>query len=313
MFTIIFVAKCLKGFGWNNVGPASQTVAQHYFIIYPMYRVIRRRKRHPYGSQSKHGTITQFSFIVGPASNTTDLHWPSNGLRRWPNIEPVLVRYIVLHECCSANTKHCITFVQRRPSVFAVGPPLYKCYTNVLYLLSWPAPAMVVEGIGLHVEDTLVSLVLSIIISWTFRILANEENQYTVMFTKYLAIFLSNALKQTKAGPRSSGTPFLVSHKLIHQFPACWCQTPPHLNIYPFPFKGAGVWDTSLAPLETHSRQWTVTGWTITRHIAPCGDRSKIFEMQIFKIDHSEHLKVETAHRQCDSHFSNMHSFFGKE
>ena len=29
----------------------------------------------------------------------------------------------------------CITFVQRRPNVFHVGPTLYKCYTNVLYLL----------------------------------------------------------------------------------------------------------------------------------------------------------------------------------
>ena len=27
IFTIIFVVKSLKGFGWNNVGPASQTVA----------------------------------------------------------------------------------------------------------------------------------------------------------------------------------------------------------------------------------------------------------------------------------------------
>ena len=27
--TIIFVVKSFKGFGWNNVGPASQTVAQH--------------------------------------------------------------------------------------------------------------------------------------------------------------------------------------------------------------------------------------------------------------------------------------------
>ena len=39
--------------------------------------------------------------------------------------------------------------------------------------------AMVVEGIGLQVEDILVSLALSIIISWTFRILAHEENQYS--------------------------------------------------------------------------------------------------------------------------------------
>ena len=26
----------------------------------------------------------------------------------------------------------CITFVQRRPNVFDVGPTLYKCYTNSL-------------------------------------------------------------------------------------------------------------------------------------------------------------------------------------
>ena len=41
---------------------------------------------------------------------------------------------------------------------------------------------MVLEGIGLHVEDILVSLVLSIIISWTFRILAHEENQYSFVY-----------------------------------------------------------------------------------------------------------------------------------
>ena len=40
IFTIIFVVKRLNGFGWNNVGPASQTVAQHYISICPMYRVI---------------------------------------------------------------------------------------------------------------------------------------------------------------------------------------------------------------------------------------------------------------------------------
>ena len=37
---IIFVVKSLEGFGWNNVVPASQTVAQHYFTIGPMYLVI---------------------------------------------------------------------------------------------------------------------------------------------------------------------------------------------------------------------------------------------------------------------------------
>ena len=29
----------------------------------------------------------------------------------------------------------CITFIQRRPNVFDVGPTLYECYTNVLCLL----------------------------------------------------------------------------------------------------------------------------------------------------------------------------------
>ena len=39
--------------------------------------------------------------------------------------------------------------------------------------------AMAVEGIGLHVEDILVSMVLSIII---FRILAHEENQHSNVY-----------------------------------------------------------------------------------------------------------------------------------
>ena len=67
----------------------------------------------------------------------------------------------------------------------------------------------VVEGIGLHIEDILVSLILSIITSWTFRFMAHEENQYSYVY-KIMGQFLSNALKQTKARPRSSGTPFLV-------------------------------------------------------------------------------------------------------
>ena len=57
---------------------------------------------------------------------------------------------------------------------------------------------MVVEGI--HIED--IFELVSLIISWTFKILAHEEDQYTL-------ILLSVALKQTKAGPRSSGIPVL--------------------------------------------------------------------------------------------------------
>ena len=36
-FTIEYSNSSLKGFGWNNVGPASQTVAQHYISIGQMY------------------------------------------------------------------------------------------------------------------------------------------------------------------------------------------------------------------------------------------------------------------------------------
>ena len=38
----------------------------------------------------------------------------------------------------------------------------------------------------------------------------------TAMFTKYYANFLSKALEQIKAGPRSLGTPFLVITRHIY-------------------------------------------------------------------------------------------------
>ena len=92
---------------------------------------------------------------------------------------------------------------QHLPGIWWVGlHPLYEVQRRQGWNECWPASAMVVEEI--HVKDIflLVSLVLYLIISWTFRFLAHEEDQY--------AIFLSIALKQTKAGPLSSETPFLV-------------------------------------------------------------------------------------------------------
>ena len=75
------------GLGWNNVGSALQTVAQHYINIAPMYRVIwvvaflatRGEKRHPHSSPSKHGTIIQCCFNFGPASKTLGQHRNSIG------------------------------------------------------------------------------------------------------------------------------------------------------------------------------------------------------------------------------------------
>ena len=79
--------------------------------------------------------------------------------------------------------------------------PLYEVHRRQVLNECWPAPAMVVAGIHEDIFE-LVSLVLSLIISWTFRILANEEDQYTDLLFK--------VLKQTKTGHRNSGTPFLV-------------------------------------------------------------------------------------------------------
>ena len=57
------MGKSLKGLGWNNVGPASETVDLHNFTIELMYRVIwvvafRGIKCHLYGSQSKHNSVS---------------------------------------------------------------------------------------------------------------------------------------------------------------------------------------------------------------------------------------------------------------
>ena len=84
-FTIKYSDVSLKSFGWNNVGPASQTVAQQYINIGPMYRVIiwcfchRDGKRHQHnGAVRKYGKITQCCFYDGQRR------------RLWVNIETAL-------------------------------------------------------------------------------------------------------------------------------------------------------------------------------------------------------------------------------
>ena len=80
IFTIIFVVKSPKGFGWNNVGPASQTLAQHYIGIGPKYRVIwcfwrRDFKSHQHNSAvRKDGIIPQCCFNDEPVSKTVGQH-----------------------------------------------------------------------------------------------------------------------------------------------------------------------------------------------------------------------------------------------
>ena len=72
-------------------------------------------------------------------------------------------------------------------NLVGIGPhPLYEVHRRQVLNEYWPAPVK-----GIHVEDIfeLVFLVLSLIISWTFRILAHEEDQYTVMLGEYKADF----------------------------------------------------------------------------------------------------------------------------
>ena len=53
-------------------------------------------------------------------------------LRRWPNIEPTLRNVQCLRESPPAQQTQniCITFIQRRPNAFDVGPTLYKVTTS---------------------------------------------------------------------------------------------------------------------------------------------------------------------------------------
>ena len=54
-------------------------------------------------------------------------------------------------------------------------------YYNILIIIFYYILISLSAGMNVYinVEDILVFLIFSIIISWTFRILAHEENQYS--------------------------------------------------------------------------------------------------------------------------------------
>ena len=86
------MVKSLKGFAWNNVGPASQTVARHYFTIGPMYRVIRVVAFLATGDES----VSRIA-IAAVLCHKVGLYIQNAGLlldhrqTRWINIEATLV------------------------------------------------------------------------------------------------------------------------------------------------------------------------------------------------------------------------------
>ena len=133
------MVKRSEGFGWNDVGPTLQTVAQHYFTIGPMYRVsgvvaFRGTKRHQYDSQPNMGQSPNSVSMLGQHRIRLAGIESAMGCDAGPTLNRI--GWVGLH---------CV----------------YKVYRIDVYT---DLSAMVVEGIGLHVEDILVSLVLSIII-----------------------------------------------------------------------------------------------------------------------------------------------------
>ena len=65
-------------------------------------------------------------------------HWICQSVV-WSHICPFIsngTKYGPIHNTDSQQTpNNCIAFIQRRPNVFAFGPTLYKCYTNIVCLL----------------------------------------------------------------------------------------------------------------------------------------------------------------------------------
>ena len=57
-------------------------------------------------------------------------------LRRWPNIEPTLETCTILESPPAQQTQNiCITFIQRRPNIFYVGPTLHKVIQ--MFCVNW--------------------------------------------------------------------------------------------------------------------------------------------------------------------------------
>ena len=186
-------------------------VAQHYFTIGPMYCVFwvvafRGDKASPVWqseqTRDNHPILFRCWASVEDFGSILEQHWVNIMCLLMPNMGSEAG--LALNGIGWVGYTSCLRGTYRRVCTDA-------CNDLVLHGC-WPAPAMVVEGICLHIEDIIfVLLVLSLLIpwTWTFRILAHEEDQYSYVY-KILSQFLCKAPTQTKAGPRSSGTPFLI-------------------------------------------------------------------------------------------------------
>ena len=97
---------------------------------------------------------------VHVSSQIKEIDFDRNTLN--PRINGVINKFLlfICLICKQPNKQQniCITFVQRRPNVFDVGPTLYKCNTNVLCLLGcvqrlWLVLQSLMFRVGDHIVE----------------------------------------------------------------------------------------------------------------------------------------------------------------
>ena len=76
-------------------------------------------------------------YLRGKGDNTTVIILHTVSVHKWYGCKGKFEksRYWLHYMPAQQTQNICITFMQRRPNVFDVGPTLYTCYTNVLCFL----------------------------------------------------------------------------------------------------------------------------------------------------------------------------------
>ena len=138
---IIFMAESLKGFGWNNVGPALQMVAQHYFKIGPMYRVMQVVAVQGIKRQDKHGQSPNSSSMLGQRRIRLTGIKPAMGCDAGPTLNRYWVRRTTLY---LPGTSYRLVHwpISECHSTFSISRSEKDTQHNTAHGC-WPAPAMV--------------------------------------------------------------------------------------------------------------------------------------------------------------------------
>ena len=91
----------------------------------------------------------------------------------------------------------CITFIQRRPNVFDVGPTLYKCYANVLYLLGNCFPEVSSYAFRLCETEQHSCNLLAMVMEWVTRGLLSSVLLHTPPLSRADVVIYSAGTKHS--------------------------------------------------------------------------------------------------------------------